>query len=100
MPDEPEFYGCTVHPAQPEGIARVEARVGGLVFPIPYGFDRADVQETLGALVFDPNYPAVGFRGLIDTRRLANGEYELSIVGVTAWGREEVFRRDTLRVAN
>ncbi len=75
-------------------------RIAGLEFPAQYGHKRQDVQDLLGALIYDPQYPAVGFRGKIDTRRLDNGEYAMEFVGITRWGREEVFYRRPLTVRN
>ncbi len=86
--------------AQPEGIAAVKVRVAGRQFELDYGRPRDDLQALLGHLVFDPNYPNVGFRGKIDTTALPNGEHELEFIGITSWGREEVFFRGTLNVAN
>lgn len=92
------FYGWVL--AQPEGIERVLVRIDGREVAVKYGHPRPDVKRVLGHLINDPQYPLVGFRGKIDTRQLSNGVHEVAFVGVTHWGREEVFRRLSLEVAN
>lgn len=92
------FHGYLL--AQPEGIEAIRVRVGDQVFKGHYGTQRPDVQRALGRKVIDPNYPLVGFRGRVNTRKLDNGRHEMEFIGVSRYGRERVFRRHTLVVEN
>jgi hypothetical protein len=92
------FHGYLL--AQPEGIEKALVRIDGRDIGAGYGSKRSDVKRVLGHLVIDPNYPRVGFSGEIDTRLFANGRYEVEFIGITRWGREEVFKRLALEVAN
>ena len=86
--------------AQPEGIARVVVRIGEREIEADYGVRRGDTQRVLSSLIRDPQYPRVGFEGEIDTRQFADGRYDVDFVGITHWGREQVFKRLQLEVAN
>ena len=86
--------------AQPEGVASFKVRVAGREFPGNYGLSRKDVKRVLGDKVIDPQYPLSGFEGEFDTQELSNGTYEMEFIGVTHTGREGVFRRYSITVAN
>jgi Dolichyl-phosphate-mannose-protein mannosyltransferase len=86
--------------AQPEGIAAVKVRIDGLEIAGRYGVSRRDVQRVLGAMISDPQYPMVGFEGEIETTAFSNGTYDVEFIGVTQWGREQVFKTLSLQIAN
>ncbi|MEM6775054.1 MAG: glycosyltransferase family 39 protein [Pseudomonadota bacterium] len=86
--------------AQPEGIAAFRFRIDGREYEGLSGIEHPRVDAILRDNIRDPGYPNILYYATFDTRTLPNGRYDMEFIGVSNWGREEVFARRKLIIEN
>jgi hypothetical protein len=86
--------------AQPEGIAEFRFRIDGQEYAGVYGIEHTRLTPLLTDNVRDPGYPDILYYATFDTRSLPNGRYDMEFIGVSRWGRREVFARRELIIDN
>ncbi|MEL7045691.1 MAG: hypothetical protein AAGL66_11810, partial [Pseudomonadota bacterium] len=86
--------------AQPEGIAAFRFRIGGREYEGLSGIEHPRVDAILRENIRDPGYPNILYYATFDTRTLPDGRYDMEFIGVSNWGREEVFARRNLIIEN